>query len=121
MTRHFCAFVLACCATIPAFAAVEYTGKTYPDPFVDKANMPAGSDPKKQVQAKPNFASLTVEGIVISPGGNLAIVKGKVVREGENVQNFRVHSIEADGVTFVYKAAGQDKLHKVTHKGKLSP
>jgi hypothetical protein len=79
------------------------------------------SDPKKQLESKVDLSGLTVEGIILSPDGNLAIVKGKVVKAGDSVKGFLVHAIEADGVLFSYGAGGQKKIYKITHKGQAKP
>lgn len=99
-------------------AAVEYTGKSFSDPFSeDTKARPAADDSTKRIASKVDLSGLTVQGIVVSPDGNLAIVKGKVVRTGDTIQGFRIHAIETDGVIFSGGAAGQQKFYKITHKG----
>lgn len=106
----------------PAFAAVEYTGKNFSDPFSDGPPAAAGAaDAEKQMSdMMSDLAALTVQGIVVSPDGNLAIIKGSVVRVGDKLKSYSVHSIDVGGVVLTANVGGQTKYYKLQQKGQTA-
>jgi len=103
----FGAFVALCGAAVWAAAApVEYTGATYRDPFKSQlpVKQPAKPDDKGPVKDEPVTVDfLTVTGVVWDSEKPQAIINGKVVSIGGQVEEAELVAINEAGVQVRYK------------------
>ena len=94
--------------------AVEYTGKSFRDPFSDKNAAVVTAPGLSSAQAS-QISAIDLQGIVLSPGKSpRAIIDGAIVTLGSNLKAGRVKNITKDGVTISYN----DQDYFLSEKGR---
>jgi len=73
------------------FKDFTYDSKGRRDPFVPLINAKAKHDSEKE---KADTGAFQMEGIIYDPGGSLAIINGKVLREGDVLNGYKVAQIQ---------------------------
>ncbi len=90
-----CAFALSAGHVLGA-EVVQYTGKTYRDPFFDTTeNKPV----EESAAMQQSINAMNVQGILYAMDNPVAIIDGKIYRVGSRLGAGQVIRIEKEGVT----------------------
>lgn len=81
----------------PSFA--DEPKNSPPNPSSSFSSLPSQSAPKEEKKL-PDFV---LNGIVISPDGNIALINDQIIRAGDNIEGARVERIEDSRVVLSYE------------------
>ena len=86
-----------------ALAAVEYTGRSFGDPF-DSGE--TGAAPVESGQGAAEISSMSLEGLVWGAEYPQAILNGQIVKIGDTLEGYEVVAIDKTGVQL--RAGGRE-------------
>lgn len=101
VSMNFCCYALG----NPAFSQIEYDAMHLRDPFepqLPKGQAPALMPQKMKPLEEVKPPQLKVEGIITGGPIPQAIIKGKVVRAGDRIEDAQIISITKEGVEVLY-------------------
>lgn len=78
------------------FQEFTYDSRGRRDPF---APLIRGKGETEEVPVAKAFGQFRLEGIIYDPGGSLAVINGKVLREGDVITGYKVRQIQKTSVS----------------------
>ncbi len=81
---------------------VQYAAKKYPDPFKDPTALTKGAGPGKTREGERPLPPLQVAGITWGGIFPMAIINGRVLREGDTIQGAKIIKIAEDGIIVLF-------------------